>query len=96
MDEVFKRLEASLDDFAAEWVDEFVGRVQARTPVKTGALRAGYDVQVDDNGVTVTNSQPYFWFIENGTRHISPVRMVERTLQEADQITAKVMKELDL
>lgn len=93
-EKVFLDLETRVRSFIDKWAGEFKERVEAKTPVVTGDLKKGYGITRKQTGFALWNTQSYFPFVEHGTAHMAPRRMVGRTLLEADDITRKVLKEL--
>lgn len=74
--------------------DEFVKRVEVRTPVRSGALRDGYQSDVTIDQIQLGNSQDYLQYIEEGTSTIAPVGMIRTTMEEADAIADRVKDKL--
>ena len=78
-------------DFKKEFKDEFIQRVKRRTPVSNhpltaGTLQRGWDGEVLSDAIEITNEVEYASFVEYGTRHMSPRRMLGLTILEADLI----------
>lgn len=92
MSDFFDEHEKRSKNFVNEWAQEFKRRVEEKTPVKTGALQAGYQLAVTQDGFELSNTQPYFGYVEMGTKSQAPHRMAMRSFMEADQIT-KAAKE---
>jgi len=91
---VFAEVQADLDAFLPLFMEKFKAGVEGRTPVRSGALRGGWEVQVSDTEATLTNTQPYASFVEFGTRHMAPVGMVRTTTADAIRLTKETLKEL--
>lgn len=85
--DLFLDLETRGRRFINEWALEFKARVEEKTPVRTGALKAGYGITRRQTGFDFWNIEEYFKHVEQGTLTMAPRRMVGRTLLEADQIT---------
>lgn len=92
MSDFFDEHEKRSKNFVNEWAMEFKRRVEEKTPVKTGALKAGYQLAVTPDGFELTNDQSYFGYVEMGTATQAPHRMALRSFMEAEQIT-KAAKE---
>lgn len=60
--------------------------VKARTPVRTGDLKAGWRVSANKTSVTFQNQIPYAVFVEYGTSKMKPRAMLQKTLPEAQQV----------
>lgn len=90
--EVFVRLEKQSQEFIEAFAEEFQARVEQKTPVKTGALQAGYSTQVTPVGFGLFNTQNYFEYVENGTARMAPRRMVARTMMEAPTIAKNALE----
>lgn len=84
--DTFKNIQAALDRFPQEVVNEFLPRVVRRTPRKSGKLQAGWEGSVQDGLIEIKNEVDYAPHIEFGTRHIAPVGMLRATANEAEQI----------
>lgn len=81
-----------VDDFIQEFADEFLDRVARRTPVRTGRLKAGWDVEVSTDEITVENNVPYAGFVEDGTEFMSGAHMLKTTVSEIDEIAKDIVK----
>lgn len=87
--------EVDIEGFLQAFAEEFVKRVQVRTPVKSGALQNGYNItDITQDGFGLTNSQTYFDFVENGTVKQSPQYMVRTTVEESELIAKAVADKL--
>lgn len=80
--------------FVNAFADEFVKRVETRTPVRSGALRDGYIKEVNELSFELGNQQEYLEYIEEGTSTIAPVGMIRTTMEEADNIAELVKAKL--
>ena len=64
-------------------------RILARTPVRTGRLKAGWVLHYALNqGIleaTIINEVEYVLFVEYGTYKMAPRAMVEQTLRELEE-----------
>lgn len=81
-----------------DYGDRIIILAQSNTPIRTGALFAGYIavVGVDDEGnavLDVNNDVFYFQFIEYGTRYIYPRQMLEEAV---DKLEPAMMEEVAL
>jgi len=85
-------LDTRLRRFKEEWGVEFLERVRARTPVRTGALQGGWGFDQKKESIDVWNTQEYAGYVEYGTEKMAPRAMLRTTLLEAEQIT-EVAKE---
>jgi len=70
-------------DVGANMVD--VNIIQAKTPVRTGALRDGFYINDGD----ICNDVDYVDVVENGTPHRRGVYMIERSLPEISRRVEK-------
>ena len=59
--------------------------IKSRSPVKTGALKAGWQITVGNNGLTYTNPVPYTIYQEMGTVHIEPRAMLTQSIPEINE-----------
>lgn len=57
-------------------------RIQARTPVRTGQLKAAWKVKLEGYGVRVTNEKKYAIFVEMGTERMAARPMVAPTVDD--------------
>lgn len=89
-------LKAKLRWFTPTYAAELNKRVKDKTPVDTGRLRAGWEVQATTGALDLTNAVPYAGFVELGTSKMAPRAMLRRTLLEAQPISDLVAKRLDL
>lgn len=92
-----------LEDAPRAIAEGLLERVKELTPVDTGRLRAGWQLEKDDEGYVISNNVVYakrvnFGF--NGTdslgRHYEQNghHMVEQTMAEADDIAKKALDNL--
>ena len=79
-------LNTKLRNFKQAFAMEFQKRVEDRTPVLSGALKAGWVTEQTATGFNLNNVQPYAEYVENGTEKMAPRAMVGTTLLETDQI----------
>lgn len=89
-------LQTKLRNFKQEFAMEFQKRVEDRTPVLTGALKAGWVTEQTVTGFTLNNVQPYAEYVENGTDKMAPRAMVATTVLEIDQMVDLVAKKVGL
>lgn len=59
-------------------------KLRANTPVKTGHLRASWDVNKSDRGLRITNSAKYAIYVELGTSRMAPRAMLARSLPDIE------------
>lgn len=83
---IFDQYAATLDAFKEKFTEEFLTRVQMRTPVRTGVLRDGWQGDISGDLITISNEVPYAEYIEYGTPHIAPFAMLGQTIAEVDII----------
>jgi prolyl oligopeptidase PreP (S9A serine peptidase family) len=83
---VFIDLKTRLRKFKTEFAIEFKTRIEDKTPVRSGDLKAGYFIQQKQEGFEISNTKDYFQHVNNGTPTQRPQRMLERTMQEANSI----------
>jgi hypothetical protein len=86
IEKVFLNLNTRLRKFKQEFGMEFMERVKARTPVKTGRLQRSWGFTMKQSDIEVWNVAPYAHFIENGTPYIAPRGMMKVTLLEKEEI----------
>lgn len=75
-----------MDAFKFEFLEEFKHRVEERTPVRTGAAKAGYYWEAEGPGATLFNKMYYVEYLEYGTPYMYPRAMVQLTMLEFDDI----------
>ncbi|MDP4299926.1 hypothetical protein [Leptothrix discophora] len=92
---LFIDLETRARKFITEWSLEFKERVEDKTPVVTGNLKNGYFIVNKQSGFEFSNIEEYFGYVENGTLHFAPRRMVGRTLLEAEDISQVAMEKIN-
>jgi HK97 gp10 family phage protein len=88
---------AKIEKLKRAFGEEFLKRVEEKTPVDTGRLKASWTLKINDKTIQVTNKAinaegvPYAIFVEFGTIHTRPVLMLNRTIAESTDImrTAK-------
>jgi len=90
--DALKRAQDTIPRFLQEFAKEFLLRLNLRTPVDTGALRAANKVEVVGNTIVVSNAMIYFDFIEDGTYKIRPVGMLKTTAVELGDIARVAMQ----
>jgi hypothetical protein len=71
-----------IKDAAEETKSYALSLIRARSPVKTGALKAGWQIDVGSNGLVYRNEVPYTIYQEMGTRYIEPRAMLTQSLPE--------------
>jgi len=86
------KLAAKLDLAKMYFQNDFLDRWNRRTPVRTGVLQAGNEVEVTDTQFEFHNDIPYFPFVENGTPVMAPVGMLKATTFEAPAIWAEAAR----
>lgn len=79
-------LQTKLVNFKREFAMEFKSRVEQRTPVRTGALKGGWHIELKSTEMELSNTQEYMPYVEFGTPSFGPRAMVRTTLLESDQI----------
>lgn len=87
-----KRTISNLNKVEARFQQLFLEAVQAKTPVVTGKLRDGFQLE---NG-TLVNYVHYAGYVEFGTSYTRPVGMVSTTILEAPQLFQQAVEESDL
>jgi len=91
-DKIFIDLQSRLRKFKEEWAIEFMERVKEKTPEKSGRLKESYYFTQKQEGIEFASLEDYFKYVEHGTVHMAPRRMVGRTLLEEDEITEIAMR----
>lgn len=79
-------LQTKLVNFKREFAMEFKSRVEQRTPVRTGALKGGWHIELKSTEMELSNTQEYMQYVEFGTPKMQPHGMVRTTLLEGEQI----------
>ncbi len=74
------------DDFAQGFADEFEDRVKRRTPVRTGRLQSGWEADVSEDEIVISNDVEYAGYVEDGTEHMSGAHMLKVTMSEIPEI----------
>jgi len=93
INDLFVSLETNLRRFPREVMSETVQRIEGRTPVLTGNLKAGWIGEKTKDGFLISNiatneqGQHYASYIEHGTEKMRAQPMIAPTLLEMDQIT---------
>lgn len=83
---IFTKYSNQIEAFKEEFANEFLERVKARTPVKTGLLQRSWESEIDEDAIVISNDVPYAQYIEYGTPKIAPFAMLEQTVAEVDEI----------
>jgi len=83
-----------MPELEEKFKEEFLHRVAQRTPVRTGALKAGWEWDEQGDSLYFTNDVEYAIFVEQGTSKMAPRMMVGTTLLEVDDILKQVVKEV--
>jgi hypothetical protein len=69
------------------FLEDFKKRVEEKTPVRTGALKAGWSwINPKSKNASLTNEQEYWVYVEYGTEKMAPVAMVGTTVVEGPRI----------
>lgn len=76
----------ALEKVPEEFAKEFKTRVEDRTPVRTGTLKRGWNIEPTSTGVSIVNDVEYSSFVEYGTYKMEGRFMMTSTMLEADQI----------
>lgn len=75
-----------VDEALQEARDYAETAVKARTPVRTGELKANWQIGKSKTSVTFSNQTPYAAFVEYGTRRMKPRAMMQKTLPETQEV----------
>ena len=71
------------DDEWEHYVHHALSLLMGYTPVRTGRLRAGWNIaHLDGDSAMITNDVPYAGFVDAGTPHMYPRDMTGHTLRE--------------
>jgi len=81
-------IEQDLHRIEKELLLEIKKEVELKTPVDTGELKSGW--QIDGN--SLVNEVPYAGYIETGTIYQRPVGMVTTTLHNVDAIIKRIVQ----
>lgn len=93
---VFAGLDTRLRKFKQEFGIEFKRRVEARTPVDTGALQRGWGFTPTATDIEVYNVMPYASWVEYGTPKMAPRGMLRATVMESEAIAEVARKNAGL
>lgn len=93
--DVFEKIQKQLDGMEQHFANEFLARVQRRTPVISGTLRDGWKAEVQPGLITIRNEVPYAGFVEYGTSKMAPRAMLRTTIEEAEQIAAEALRKAE-
>jgi hypothetical protein len=85
-------LDTRLRKFKQEFGIEFLERLRARTPVRSGDLQEGWGFDMKQQSIDIWNTQDYAAYVEYGTEKMAPRAMLRTTLLEKEQI-AEVAKQ---
>jgi hypothetical protein len=88
IDKVLPGLKTRLRKFKQEYGMEFMERVKARTPVRSGHLQNSWGFDMKATDISIYNVADYASYINDGTPYIQPHRMLETTMLEHDDIAA--------
>ena len=94
LSELFKTLkeyEGTLQDVPVLVADEILARTKQRTPVQSGSLRDSWSISINTSNIVISSDLEYAGFVEYGTINMSPVRMMTRSVDEADDILKGVL-----
>lgn len=70
-------------------------RIKARSPVKTGRLRDGWQANLEGYGLRIENPVPYTIFQEMGTKHFPGKQMLSSTYPEiVEEFKRNLVKEV--
>lgn len=78
-----RRVREATDNALEDTAVFYSALLKSVTPVKTGALRAGWNVKKSNSGLEVTNPVPYAVFLERGTTRMRARNMVGSTQDKA-------------
>lgn len=96
--EIFKKITDRLnnidDQFADAFAEEFEARVKRRTPVRTGRLQAGWETEVTEDEINISNDVEYAGFVEDGTENMSGAHMLKVTISEVPAISKQAQKNI--
>lgn len=59
-----------------------VRQIKSNTPVRTGALRNGIEMEIIDNGVLIQSTAEYSTYVEYGTSRMAAQPFFERVIRE--------------
>lgn len=82
-DFIQKETEQQIDEIFREVFLE----IKSRTPIVSGKLEAGWDLQENK----IKNDVDYAGYVENGTSRMAPAAMVASTLNDLDNIIQRVL-----
>lgn len=86
IDGVMLDLKTTLRNFKREFGMEFLERVKAKTPVRTGHLQNSWGFTEKRDDLEIYNTAEYAEYVEYGTERMEPRAMLRATLLEKDQI----------
>lgn len=88
---VMSGLQKVVQDLPSEVSAEILARTKMRTPVQSGRLRDSWSMSVIDVRTVFSSNVDYAGFVEYGTINMSPVRMLTRSVDEADDILKGIL-----
>jgi len=88
MSKMINKLNNIRNNAPTDYLENLKKRVKAKTPVKSGKLRAGWSV----SGLTLDNAMPYAGFVEFGTRYQSAQLMLTMSVMESQQDWVSAIK----
>ena len=88
IDNVLAGLKTRLRKLKQEYGLEFMERVKARTPVRTGHLQNSWGFRMKLTDIDIYNVQPYASFVEYGSLYQAPRGMMRATMLEHGDILA--------
>lgn len=89
--DTLKSLDTAVQNVPVQVANEILARTKLRSPVQTGRLRDSWEISINTSNITISSDLEYAGFIEYGTIHISPVRMLTRSVDEADDILQGIL-----
>jgi hypothetical protein len=94
--DVLVDLNTRLRKFKQAYAEELLARTERRTPVDTGALRAGWGVTMKQEGFEIYNTKEYAAYVEYGTPEQPPKAMLRTSLAEGEQIAEIAIRKVGL
>jgi len=95
IDGVFLDLKTTLRNFKREFGMEFLERVKAKTPVRTGHLQNSWGFTETKTDIEIYNTAEYAEYVEYGTERMEPRAMLRATLLEREQIAEVAAERAD-
>lgn len=89
---ILKQIDKRVNLFIKLFAEEFEKRVKQRTPVRTGKLRNGWEIEITKDKINIKNDVEYAQFVEDGTENMRGAHMLKTTFSERNAIAKQAAK----